>query len=324
MNIAIVAGGYSPEYDVSVNSAQQVYKALSETKYKPYVVEISKKGWFVSDGEKTYDIDKNDFSFNKDGEKITFKAVFFSIHGTPGEDGKLQSYFEILGIPFTSCGSFTSQLTFNKYACKVFLEKSGVVVARDKMIRKNDTVDLEEIIALTGLPCFVKANNSGSSFGVAKVYEFHELNNAIESAFEGDSEVLMEEFIKGTEVTCGVFKSKGKELILPLTEIVSKKEFFDYEAKYTPGMSDEITPARISPELTDQCQNEASRIYDILNCKGLVRVDFILKDNKFYFLEINTVPGMSENSLVPKQIREAGYSTTEIYTMIIDELLKNQ
>ena len=286
--------------------------------------EISKKGWFVSEDGNIFNIDKNDFSFNKEGKKVTFDAVFFAIHGTPGEDGKLQSYFEILGIPFTSCNSFTSQLTFNKYVCKVYLEKFGVVMAKDVMIRKNSNPDLKNVINTTGLPCFVKANNSGSSFGVTKVKEFQELEKAIELAFKEDFEVLVEEFIEGTEVTCGVFKSRNKELILPLTEIVSKKEFFDYEAKYTPGMSDEITPARISEHLTKQCQNEASRIYDILNCKGLVRVDFILKNNKFYFLEINTVPGMSENSLVPQQIREAGYTTSEIYGMLLDEAINNR
>ena len=197
-------------------------------------------------------------------------------------------------------------------------------MAKDVMIRKNSNPDLKNVINTTGLPCFVKANNSGSSFGVTKVKEFQELEKAIELAFKEDFEVLVEEFIEGTEVTCGVFKSRNKELILPLTEIVSKKEFFDYEAKYTPGMSDEITPARISEHLTKQCQNEASRIYDILNCKGLVRVDFILKNNKFYFLEINTVPGMSENSLVPQQIREAGYTTSEIYGMLLDEAINNR
>lgn len=324
MNIAIVAGGYSPEYDISVNSAKQVYNAISKTIYTPYIVEISKKGWFINHGEEILDIDKNDFSFIKDDTKITFDAVFFAIHGTPGEDGKLQSYFEMLGIPFTSCNSFVSQLTFNKFVCKLYLEKFGVVMARDFMIRRNDKTNLKGNIDVTGLPCFVKANNSGSSFGVTKVKEFQELEKAINSVFKEDSEVLIEEFIEGTEVTCAVFKSQNKELILPLTEIVSKKEFFDYEAKYTPGMSDEITPARLSEELTKQCQNEASRIYDILNCKGLVRVDFILKGNKFYFLEINTVPGMSENSIVPKQIREAGYTTPEIYGMLIDDAIKNR
>jgi D-alanine-D-alanine ligase len=324
MNVAIVAGGYSSEYVISVKSAQQVYDSLLKTQYIPYVVEISKEGWFVNADGNKINIDKNDFSFTKEGTKITFDAVFFAIHGTPGEDGKLQSYFEMLEIPFTTCNSFTSQLTFNKYVCKVFLEKFGITMANDVIIKKSDSIELKEIIDTTGLPCFVKANNSGSSFGVTKVKEADELDKALETAFEEDSEVLIEEFIEGTEVTCGVFKSENKELILPLTEIVSKKEFFDYEAKYTPGMSDEITPARLSGELTKRCQDEASRIYDILNCSGLVRVDFILKDNKFYFLEINTVPGMSENSLVPQQIRAAGYTTSEVYGMLIDDAINNR
>jgi len=322
-NIAICAGGFSSEYKISINSAQQVKKALEKSKYAAWVVEIVRDGWFVEVGEERIPVNKNNFSFTHAQNKVTFDGVFMAIHGTPGEDGKLQGYLEMLGIPHSTCNSFVAQLTFNKYVSKQLLKPYDINLARECLVKNTHATDARQILDEVGLPCFVKPNTSGSSFGVTKVRSADELDKALEFGFSEGDEILVEEYIQGTEVTCGIFKSKHHELILPVTEIVSKTDFFDYEAKYTPGMSDEITPARISDEQTKQCQTLASKIYDIFNCSGLVRVDFILKEDVFYFLEINTVPGMSENSIIPKQIRATGKSVTEVYTRLIDSMFEN-
>jgi D-alanine-D-alanine ligase len=322
--IAIAAGGYSSEYVISVQSAAQVYNAIDKQKFKPFIVEITRNDWFVKLTENDItSVDKNDFSVIINDEKIKFDCVFIAIHGTPGEDGKLQSYFEMLNIPYTSCNSFTSLLTFNKYATKIYLEKAGILSANAVLVRGMQKVNANPMVKHLGLPAFVKPNNAGSSFGVTKVKLEEQLQKAVEDALKEDKEVIVEEFIEGTEVTCGIAKLNNREIVLPLTEIVSKKEFFDYEAKYTPGMSDEITPARIDEALTWQIQHLSSRIYDLLDCKGLVRVDFIIKKGEPYFLEINTVPGMSKNSIVPKMIRISGMTETEVYGMLIEETLNN-
>ncbi len=322
--IAIVAGGYSSEYVISVQSAAQVFEALNKQQYKPYIVEIKQAKWDVKISGEDHSIDKNDFSFTINGEKVTFDCVFIAIHGTPGEDGKLQSYFEMLNIPYTSCNSFTSLLTFNKYATKIYLEKAGVLSANAVLVRYKQKVNAQPMVRHLGLPAFVKPNNAGSSFGVTKVKKEEQLQQAVEDALKEDHEVIVEEFIEGTEVTCAIAKFRDNELILPLTEIVSKKEFFDYEAKYTPGMSDEITPARIDDALTKLIQQLSSKIYDVLDCKGLVRVDFIIRQGEPYFLEINTVPGMSKNSIVPKMIRTAEKKEGEVYGMLIEDAVKNR
>ena len=321
--IAIVAGGYSSEYVISMQSAAQVFEALDKQKYEPYIVEIQQTKWFVNISGKEVGIDRNDFSFSKGSNKITFDCVFMAIHGTPGEDGKLQSYFEMLKIPYTSCSSFTSLLTFNKYATKIYLEKAGILSANAVLVRYKQKVNAHPMVKHLGLPAFVKPNNAGSSFGVTKVKLGEQLQKAVEDALIEDHEVIVEEFIEGTEVTCGIAKLKDKELNFPLTEIVSKKEFFDYEAKYTPGMSDEITPARIDSKLTKQVQQLSSKIYDVLDCKGLVRVDFIIRKGEPYFLEINTVPGMSKNSIFPKMIRTAEKTEGEVYGMLIEDAVNS-
>lgn len=318
--IAIVAGGDSSEYVISVKSAAQVSKEIEKTGYKSHVVQIKGQDWKVEEEGKTFSIDKNDFSFSKDGKKVKFDCVLILIHGTPGEDGKLQSYFELLGIPYTSCGILASALTFNKHACKIFLDSFGVLSAKAVII-KNDKWNADDIIKKVGLPCFVKPNESGSSFGVTKVTEKAQLDKAIKDAIKESSQVIIEEFIKGTEVTCGVLKTSSKEILFPITEVVSKKEFFDYQAKYTDGFSEEITPARIPEEIASKIQSISSNIYDVLDCKGIVRIDYIIKDDQPYFLEVNTVPGMSENSIIPKQIRELGMTIPEVYEMIIEDLL---
>ena len=251
---------------------------------------------------------------------IRFDAAFIAIHGTPGENGLLQGYFDMLRIPYSSCGAFCSALTFNKHACKQYLKENNIVMADAILLRKDEKPDIEGIIERIKLPCFVKPNDSGSSFGVTKVKKREELLPAIEEAKKESSEVLIEAFMKGRELACGVVRTKNKKIILPLTEIISKNEFFDYEAKYTPGKSDEITPAEIDSETGEEIQRLGSLIYDLLACKGIVRVDFILVGKTPYFLEINTVPGMTEESLIPKQVLAAGISFEDFYSMVIENI----
>jgi D-alanine-D-alanine ligase len=318
--IAIVAGGDSSEYEISVKSAVEVGKLLSPT-YLVYIIMIRGTNWYWEDRKGRYhSIDKNDFSLKVDDGRIRFDAVFIAIHGTPGENGLLQGYFDMMQIPYSSCSSFCSALTFNKQACKLFLKEYGIPMAKNILIRKSNIPDPSSIIMQTGLPCFVKPNDSGSSFGVTKVKTGDELPAAIETALRESDEVMIEAFMDGREVACGVVRVKGKAIVLPVTEIISKNEFFDYEAKYTPGKSDEVTPADMPEEITNEVQDLSSTIYDLLGCKGIVRVDFIIVGGKPYFLEINTVPGMTEESLIPKQAKAAGIALSELYSMVIEDL----
>ncbi len=318
--IAIVAGGDSSEFEISVKSAVAVSTVLS-SKYTVYIIMIRGENWYWEDKKGRYhSIDKNDFSLIVDDFKIRFDVVFVAIHGSPGENGLLQGYFDMIQIPYSSCGSFCSALTFNKQACKLFLKEYSIPMAEAVMIRKGDHVDPEKIIERTGLPCFVKPNDSGSSFGVTKVSEKDKLIFAVETAFKESDEVLVETFMNGREVACGVVKTRNKSLVLPVTEIISKNEFFDFEAKYTPGKSEEITPADLPPELTETIQELSSKIYDILDCKGIVRVDFIIIGGKPWFLEINSVPGMTPESIIPKQAEAAGINQQDLYSMVIEDL----
>ncbi len=320
--IAIVAGGDSSEYEVSVKSANEVCKILS-SKYIVYIILIRATNWFWEDPKgRFHNIDKNDFSLIADDYRIRFDAVFVAIHGTPGENGLLQGYFDMMGVPYTSCGAFCSALTFNKQACKLFLKEYKIPMADSILIRTGDKLNPVEIISQTGLPCFVKPNDSGSSFGVTKVKKKDELLSAIETAFRESNEVLIEAFMDGREVACGVVKTNNKAIVMPVTEIISKNEFFDYEAKYTPGKSNEVTPADLPGFVTDEIQRLSSQVYDLLNCKGIVRVDFIIIGQKPYFLEINTVPGMTEESLVPKQSAAAGIPLIDLYSMVIEDLFE--
>jgi D-alanine-D-alanine ligase len=318
--IAIAAGGDSSEFEISVKSALEVSRVLSGS-YATYIIMVRGTNWYWEDPKgRLFNIDKNDFTLKLDDKKIRFDAVFIAIHGTPGENGLLQGYFDMMKIPYTSCGAFCSALTFNKQACKLFLKEYGIPMAEALIIRKGENADKKMIISRTGLPCFVKPNDSGSSFGVSKVKKEDELIPAIEKAFVESSEVMIEAFMSGREVACGVVKSKNRKIVLPVTEIISKNEFFDYEAKYTPGKSDEVTPANLSDEITEEIQKLSSLIYDLLGCKGIVRVDFIIVKDKPWFLEINTVPGMTEESLVPKQIKAAGIQFEDMYSMVIEDL----
>jgi D-alanine-D-alanine ligase len=319
-NIAIITGGNSSEIVISLKSAEQVRTCLDTGKYNTYIVFIKNSEWQVrlDDGQQA-PIDRHDFTFRKGVRKIKFDYAFFAMHGPPGENGILQAYFDLLSIPYSTSGVLPLALTFNKYVCKTFLSHCGIRTAIAVLLRKNEQFVAEEILSKTGLPCFVKPNCSGSSFGVSLINNAGELNMAIEKALNEDTEVIIEEYIKGTELTCGLVKMKDKELIFPVTEIVSKKEFFDYEAKYTTGLSDEITPARIPEEISSKCKSISSHIYSLLNCTGLVRIDFICRDGELYFLELNGIPGMTDGSIVPRQIRAYGLTESVVYEMIIND-----
>lgn len=320
-NIAIITGGDSSELVISLKSAGQVRQHIDRDKYEPYLVYIREDDWHVKTGpddKVLIPVDKNDFSFNLDGREIRFDYAFISMHGPPGEDGKLQAYFDLLHIPYSSSGVLSLALSFNKYACKNILSQAGILSADAFLIRKSMKWDADTIINRTGLPCFIKPNSGGSSFGVSKVNKAEELEAAVHVALEEDSEVLVESFIPGREFTCGALRTGGREFTFPVTEVISKNEFFDYEAKYTEGMATEITPAEIPEELTRKCQSMTAEIYDVLDCRGLVRIDFIINDGELYFLEVNGIPGMSKESIIPLQIRSLGHTEKEIYNLIIE------
>lgn len=318
-NIVIVAGGDSSEVIVSLKSAEGIYSFLDKEKYNVYIALVKKGEWAVKlpNGEYT-PIDKNDFSFHEDGQVRHFDFAYITIHGTPGEDGRLQGYFDMIEMPYSSCGMFVSALTFNKYACNHYLKDFGVKIAESIHLFKGQTVAEEEVLNRLGLPVFVKPNDGGSSFGVTKVKELSALQPAIDKAFEEGKEVVIESFIDGTEVTCGCYKTAKKEVVFPVTEVVTDNEFFDFDAKYN-GQVQEITPARISVELTEKIQRETSRIYDILGAKGLIRVDYIIPaDGEPKLLEINTTPGMTVTSFIPQQVRAAGLDIKNVLTEIIE------
>jgi len=323
-NIAVVAGGDSSEYVVSVKSGANVYKAIDAEKYTPWLIQMRGKEWVVLEKEeKLADINKADFSFEYKGEKITFSFAYITIHGTPGEDGILQGYFELLGIPYSTCNVHTSSLTFNKWFCNNYLASLGVKMAKSMKLTKGEGINSSAIVAHLGLPVFVKPNAGGSSFGITKVKSGDEIEAAVKKAWEESQEALIEEFIDGKEFTCGLVKINNKKIIFPVTEVLPKNEFFDFEAKYTPGAAEEITPARLPAPLFENCQNISSKIYDLCQCAGIVRVDYILKDDEFYFLEINTTPGMTATSFIPQQINAMGWTLKDIISLIIDDKLKN-
>ncbi len=322
--IAFVTGGFSGEAVISYQSAIVIEKNIDTEKFNYYKIDIRTEGWFHErpNGDKI-EVDKNDFSLLIDGKKVTFDAVLNGIHGTPGEDGKLQGYFDMMHIPYSTCDCAVSGLTFNKRYTVAVAAFSGLAVAKSVLLFRNTFKSPDELIKNLQFPVFIKPNNGGSSIGMSKVNApSEELGAAIEKAFKEDDQVLVEEFIKGRELTIGVFKSKGKIIALPITEIISKKEFFDYEAKYH-GASDEITPADIDEEIAEKIRDSAKKAYRIFNCNGIVRIDFIYneEDGRPYMLEINTVPGQSEASLVPQQVRAMGWTMKEFYTALIEECL---
>ena len=320
-NIAIIAGGNSSEYEVSMKSGKNIYDEVDETRYNKYLVVLKERDWHVEIGEEKYPVDKNDFSFTRNGEKILFDFAYITIHGVPGENGLLQGYLDMMGVPYGCCNVLASALTFDKHTCNTYLKSYGVNVADSVMLIRGMAYDVNEIINEVGLPCFVKPNAEGSSFGVTKVKEAAQLEEALKKAFALCREVLIETFIDGTELTCGVVKAGDMDITMPIAEVVPKNEFFDFEAKYDPTKSDEIIPARISPELTNRIKTLSSMIYDILRCEGIIRVDYIVREDEIFMLEVNTTPGMTSNSFVPKMVRAMGGTLREVLTKIIDNKL---
>ncbi|MDZ7739654.1 MAG: D-alanine--D-alanine ligase [Bacteroidales bacterium] len=320
--IAIVSGGNSSEFGISVKSAAAVDRALAG-RYLTYVIMIKGTEWYWEDPSgKAYKVDKNNFTIKLHERLVRFDAVFIAIHGSPGEDGLLQAYFGMMGLPYTGCNTFTSALTFNKNACKSFLRDHNVKMARSVIISKDNIPDPDILADNIGLPMFIKPNESGSSFGVSKVSKTAEIMPAIELALTESPEVLAEEFMDGTEVACGVIRTSGETIVLPLTEIVSKNVFFDYEAKYDPSKADEITPARLPDKITAAVQKAGTDITSYLGCRGLVRLDFIIVGDEPMFIELNTIPGITEESIVPKQMDAHGIRPGDLYSMLIEDAIK--
>ncbi len=319
--IALITGGYSGESVISYKSAATIQNNIDESKWDCYLIDIHPDGWYykAEDGKKIT-VDKNDFSIEVKNNKINFDAVLVGLHGTPGEDGKLQGYFDCLKIPYTSCDAATSALTFNKRYTVAVAAFAGINVAKSVHLFKNDGTTAQNILEQVNLPVFVKPNNGGSSIGMSKVNKAEDLSGALEKAFKEDEQVLVEEFIAGREFTIGVFKQKGIITTLPMTEVTTKNDFFDFEAKYE-GKSEEVTPAIASIEITNNVKQAAEKIYKVFNCNGVVRIDFIYDENKNlpYMLEINTVPGQSAASIVPQQVAAAGMSLQQFYTLLIEE-----
>ncbi|MBP3440060.1 MAG: D-alanine--D-alanine ligase [Tidjanibacter sp.] len=324
-NIALLAGGNSSEREIALQSAAQVREAFDKERYNVWLIDVHGRSFTYRNEGQEYQMDLNDFSLTVEGEKIEFEYAYIMIHGTPGEDGHIQGYLEMMGVPFSSCDMVSSVITFDKVTTKRAVADTGVGLAKGLLLREEDWIAPDAIVAELGLPLFVKPNASGSSCGVTKVKSAEELPEAIFKAFDESPEVLVEEFIAGREMACGVLVTSEKEYLFPITEVVAKNEFFDYEAKYTAGMSDEITPAEITPEIADKLHEMTLAAYKACRCKGLARVDFIVTpEGEPYMIEINTIPGMSGGSIVPKQIRAAGMTMTEVLTLIIEDELCNQ
>ncbi len=323
--IAIVAGGDSSEYEVSLRSAQGLYSFIDKEKYQPYIVVLHGQDWQAYpeglDHEVCATIDRNDFSFTYQNQKITFDLAWITIHGTPGENGCLQGYFDVIGMPYQCCGVLAAALTFDKYTCNHYLNGFGIKTAKSVLLRKPEQVDEEEIITSCGLPCFVKSNVGGSSFGTAKVKEAAQLKSAITAAFCEGGSVIVESFLDGLELTSGCYKTSQRAVCLPLTEVQTENEFFDYEAKYQ-GMVQEITPARIPNNVRDEIQAQTSFIYDLLDCKGIIRADYILCKDGIYLLEVNTTPGMTATSFIPQEVEANGQTMTEVMDEIITDIIQ--
>ena len=318
--IAIVAGGDSSENPVSLRSAATILEHIDKNRYEPYIVEIEGKNWQVHVNNKDRAaVDRNDFSFTHEGTKKVFDYAYITIHGTPGENGVFEGYLRLMRIPFSTCDVLASALTFNKFVLNKTMKSCKVNVANSRRLRKGDKVDPDKIISKVGLPCFIKPTDGGSSFGTTKVKTREQIIPAVEEAFKENNEIMIESFMQGTEVTNGYYKTRKREVKLPVTEVVPKSDFFDYDAKYN-GKVEEITPARIPDELRDRIQDLTARIYDLIGCHGIIRNDYIITDgDKINLLEVNTTPGMTATSFIPQQIRAAGMNLTDVFTEIIED-----
>ena len=322
-NIAIIMGGYSSEVEISLKSGEVVYQHISKEKYNTYKIHILKNKWvLVDDANKEYPINKHDFSTEINGKKITFDCVFNAIHGNPGENGTILAYFELLGLKHTSAPFYQMALTFNKRDCLSVVKQYGIKTATSYYLDKGDSISVEAIIKKVGLPCFVKPNNAGSSFGISKVKTIEEMLPAIEKAYKEDTQILIEAFLDGTEITIGVLNYNNKIIVLPMTEIVTENDFFDYEAKYL-GASEEITPARISDEIHKKLEKTAKKVYKILDMSGFTRTEYILVNGEPHFLEMNTVPGLTAASIIPQQAAAAGINLQQLFNNAVEMALKN-
>lgn len=324
LKIALLAGGNSSEREIALNSAAQISAALDKQKYDVKVIDLHHRDWvYTAPDSRRYDVDKNDFSLTVEGERTQFEYALIIIHGTPGEDGKLQGYLDMMGIPYSSCSQVSSTITFDKISTKRAVAGRGINLAREVLLGRGDKIDAEAIVAQLGLPLFIKPNASGSSFGVTRVTSADEIGKAVELAFSESDEVLIEECITGREFGCGVIITDEKEYLFPITEIISKRAFFDYEAKYTEGLSDEITPADIDEQIVARLNRMTAEAYRACRCSGVVRIDFIVTpEGTPYMIEINSIPGMSSGSIVPKQARAMGMSLGELYDIVIEDSLK--
>jgi len=325
LNVVLFMGGDSGEYEVSIGSASQVQNNLEAEKYNVFPVLVRDGKWiYTTETGLHIPFDRNQHCLCIEGETVKFDCAFIAIHGTPGEDGKLQGYLDIAGIPYTTCDVTTSAITFNKYFCNDLATQYGVKVAKTIIIRKGETWETEKLSEEVGLPCFIKPNKSGSSVGVSKVYDVAGIPDAMAKAFAEDDEVLVQQFVKGREMACGVFTLNGKIEVLPITEVISKNDFFDYKAKYTEGLASEITPAQITDSQSLECKKLTEHLYRKFNCKGVVRFDYFLSGDEWWFLEVNTVPGFSSGSIVPKQAKAAGFELKDFFGFLIEEAIANR
>jgi len=322
--IALLTGGTTGEWVVSVKSAATIAQNIDTSKYEVYKIMLNENGWFYEPADSVrIEVDKNDFSLTIKGKKIVFDGVFIVIHGSPGEDGKLQGYFDMIGIPYTTCNALTSSITMNKGYTKAIVDgiKNLNIAKSLQLFKENYNVD--EIKSQLKLPYFVKPNNGGSSIGMSKVKSLNELDSALDKAFKEDTQVLVEEFVEGREFSIGVFKTKGKIVVLPTTEVKTKNEFFDFDAKYTPGVTEEITPGEMTEEEKTRVEQAVADVYLKLNCRGIVRIDYFLEHHtgKFYFIEINTIPGQTATSFIPQQVAAMGMKLQDFYTQVLEETI---
>ena len=321
-NIVVIAGGNSSEYEVSIKSGNHIFSEVDGEKYNKYLMILRGRDWMVEIGDQKFPVDKNDFSFEYQGKKVVFDYAYITIHGNPGENGMLQGYLDMMGVPYSTCNTLVEAITFDKYTCTNYLNAFGINTTHPIMLVRGKAFDKEAVLKTVGLPCFVKPNAEGSSFGVSKVKTAADFDAAVEGAFKMCREILVESFIDGIEFTCGLYKVGDKKVVMPVAEVVPKKEFFDYEAKYDAKMSDEIIPGRFSAEITGRIQDMASEVYDILRCEGIVRIDGFVRGEEIIMLEVNTTPGMTANSFVPKMVRVMGLPLRDVITGIIEEKLK--
>lgn len=323
--IAVVTGGNSGEYEISLKSGKNIAEQLDRNKYDVYLIHLRGSQWtYKTDNDEIIPIDKNDFSLTLNGQHINFDCVFVAIHGDPGENGKLEGYLDMLNIPYTSCSTMVSALTFNKNYCNRVVNSYGITTAPSVHLFKYDHIDSQAVIDKVGLPCFVKPCNSGSSVGMSKVNTKEELLPALETAFKEDDQLLVETFIKGREITCGIMKYQNEIQVIGITEIISKKEYFDFEAKYDPSLAYEITPAQIPVDIQELCEETSKKVYKALDCKGIVRIDYIFNDSGLYFIEVNTIPGQTQESIVPKQLKTKNLQFTTLCSYFIDEAIANK